>query len=452
MKIELLKTVLLVFLVSLSLLLTLGIWNYQGNYENSRRDQAADAQLNGAELTKNDLIQPSQIVIHDRDSLMGFTEKETELSVFNDISEWSLYDFEMISEEEEFNKEETEKMIEIIFPTSLPSSQINEVFSTDDSMVIDSKFKKVYLVVDEDVTNQQIVFDNSESDGIDIRANVQNMSEVAEYFNRLHLVHDFTPYLEVELTNNIVYIPTEPNIMGRKFRYETINPDSLNFLEIFFPNTSNVASSPNYEGGEVYSDGYRELAVKGHAMEFTDPTTSENLQDQGMQQQNGNSNIADYLLSNSIEYINAHNGWLVDQSIQYRLYNLNEISNWIEYRMVYDNYPIFSNQGFASMSVEYRNLSEYQYARPLMQLTFSYDRTPTSLMQGEELIKYLERSEDISYNQILDIQLGYRIEQGGQVFDLIPTWIIETHAGWEYVTSDATSASQGGNTNAMGTN
>ncbi|SHN33589.1 YycH family regulatory protein [Gracilibacillus kekensis] len=452
MKIELLKTVLLVFLVSLSLLLTLGIWNYQGDYETSSRNQAADAQLNGSELTRTDLVQPSQIIIQDRDSLLGFTEKETELSVFKDITAWSLYDFEMIPEGEEFNKEETEKMIEIIFPTSVPSSQISEIFSTDDSMIIDSKFKKVYLVVDENVTNFQIVFDNIEQGGIDIRANVQNMMEVVEYFDRLHLVHDFSTYVEVELNTKMVYIPKEPNIMGRKFRYEAINPDSINFQEIFFSNPSNIASSPNFEGGQVYSDGNREVVEKGYAMEYTNFTTSENQQDQDSTQQTGNVNIADFLLTNSIEYINSHNGWLVDQEIKYRLYSLSEISNRIEYRMIYNNYPVFSNQGLASMTVEYRNQNEYQYARPLMQLTFSYDRSPTLLMTGEELIAYLQQSDEIPFNQILDIQLGYRIEQGGQVFDLIPTWVIETPTEWKYVTGDATPVGQGGNRNAMGAN
>ncbi|GAE93871.1 YycH protein [Gracilibacillus boraciitolerans JCM 21714] len=250
MKIEVMKTVLLLFLVSLSLLLTLGIWNYQGDYETSGSDQATYSTLNGTEATKKELIQPSQLVIHEQEALMGFSDKQAELSVFNDILEWSLYDFEMIPENEEFKKDEKEKMIEIIFPASIPSYLIKELFHTDDSMLIDSQFNRIYLIADKNLTNRQIIFDNKNQDGIDIRASIQNISQVAEYFDRLGLVHDFTPLLSIEVNNqNKFYIPNQPNINGKKFRYQTFNLDSTDFQTVFFPKPANIVSSPNFDGG-----------------------------------------------------------------------------------------------------------------------------------------------------------------------------------------------------------
>ncbi|MGN8647626.1 YycH family regulatory protein [Gracilibacillus sp. HCP3S3_G5_1] len=452
---EMIKTILLIFLVSLSLLLTLGIWTYQGDYEPSSSDLVTDAQLNGTDQTKKNLVQPSQIVFHDNGELSGFSEKGLELEVFQDITEWQLYDFSMIPEDEEVTINETAQSIEIIFPTSIPSSIINEIFTTDDTMLIDSKFKSIYILIDPNRANQQIVFKNSDQNGIDIQASVQNIAEVVEYFNRTQLVNDFIQYVEVELANERkVYIPNgESNILGKKFRYEVINADSTNFQNIFFRNPSTIASSPNSEGGQVYSDGQREVVVKGYAMEYTDFSTSENRRESENLPETA-SNWSDYLVTSSIDYINRHDGWLVDQDIQYRLYNLNEISNIVEYRMMYQNFPIFSKEGLSTISVVYQNLAEYQYSRPLMQLTFSYDRATTNLMTGEQLVDYLEQSDRFSFNEIVDIQLGYRIEQqaGGQVFDLIPTWCIETYSGWQYVTSDANPVTQGGETNAMGPN
>ncbi|MGP4039001.1 YycH family regulatory protein [Gracilibacillus sp. D59] len=447
---EIIKTILLVFLVSLSLLLTLGIWNYQGEYEPSNTDLARDAQLNGSDETKKNLIKPSQIVIHDGESLLGFSDKQVELEVFQDMSEWSLYNFNMISENEDMNVNEADHIMEIIFPTSIPSTLIKEIFTTDD-MMIDSKFKRIYLIADENRQNQQIIFDNISQDGIDIRANVQNMAQVVKYFEQMQLDHDFINYEKVDLENERqIYIPKETNIVGWKFRYETINPDTNTFQSIFFRDPTTIASSMNAEGAHVYGDDQREVLVRGYAMEFTDFSTSENQQEQdSIPEETGN--LGDFLISSSIEYINSHDGWFVNQGIQYRLDNLSEISNLVEYRMMYQNYPIFSNNGLASMSVEYQNLDEYQYNRPLMQLTFSYERAPTKLMTSQELINHLQNSDQISFSEILDIQIGYRIEQGGQVFDLIPTWCIKTFSGWEYVTGNE-SSTQGGETNAMGSN
>lgn len=454
MKFEVLKTVILICLVSLSLLLTLGIWNYQGDYETSNTDTVTDAELNGSDATKRQLIQPSQIIFHDGEIMRGLKDKQVEVSLFQDMMQWSLYDFEMIPEDQEMTVDETYQVIEINFPTSIPSSVINEIFTTDDSMLIDSKFKKIYVYVDEDRQMQQIVFDNPNQGGIDIRASVQNMTQVIDFYDQIHMTHKFTTYEEVELHNEqTIYIPNEVNITGKKFRYESINPDEANFQYIFFPDPSTVAHSPNVEGGQVYNDDKREVVVRGYSMEYTNFSTADNAREQDSAIES-TENASELLIRRTIEYINNHNGWLVDQGIRYQLYQLNDISQSVEYRMIYDNYPVFSNDGLATMMVALQNNSVYQYNRPLMSLTYAYDRATTELMLGTELIDYLQTSDRFEYNQILDIQLGYRLEEqaGGQVFDLIPTWCVKTYSGWEYVTNDASSMTQGGTTDAMESN
>lgn len=453
MKIEFIKTILLIFLVSLSLLLTLGIWNYQGDYEPSTSETVIDAQLDGVDETKENLIQPSQIIIHDGESAEGFKNKQEELSVFHDITQWALYDFEMVPEGEEMTVEETEMALEVIFPASIPTSVINELFPVDNRVLIDSEFKKIYIYIDEDRQSRQIVFDNINQDGIDVRASIQSIAQVAEYFDQLPISHDLTSVAKMSVNQGqTIYLPDETNIFGRKFRYETINPDTTTFQYIFFRNPSTVATSPNAEGGRVYSDGQREVVVRGYSMEYTNFSTSDNAMDQGSSMEM-KGNLKERILTRSIDYINTHDGWLIDQGVQYRLDQLNSISKSVEYRMLYGNYPVFSNDGLASMRVSYQNDNVYQYSRPLLKLTFSYDRAPTILMTGEELVEYLNASDNVDTNEILDIELGYRMEQqqGGQVFDLIPTWCIETYSGWQYVTNEESSIMQGGDQDAVGT-
>ncbi|WP_018934400.1 YycH family regulatory protein [Gracilibacillus lacisalsi] len=453
---ELVKTILLVFLVSLSLLLTFGIWTYQGDYESSSSSSATDAELNGEEETKKNLVQPSQIVMHDGNALLGFSDSQDELEVFQDISQWALYDFDIIPEDEDIEIDESSHVIELIFPTSIPASLINEVFTTDDSMLYDSKFKRVYIYADENQSSQQVIFKNREQDGISIRASVQNLTQVVEYYNRLSLVYDLIPFLEVELANNSsVYITEgEVNIAGKQFRYETIDPETTNFRTIFFRRPSTIVNTRNAEGNQVLGDNQREVVLNGYAMEYTNFYPSENQQEEQESSFERTANTGDFLISSSIEYINSHKGWLTGQGIQYRLFNLSEVSNKVDYRMVLENYPVFSrgNEGLSMMSVMYKNLDEYQYVRPLVQLTKPYDRGQTDLMSGQELYDYLHQTNRISFNQIIDIQLGYRMEQQGQVFDFIPTWCIQTYAGWEYITTEANAVTQGGETNAMGPN
>ncbi|MFC4402353.1 YycH family regulatory protein [Gracilibacillus xinjiangensis] len=458
MKFELVKTIILYFLIGLSLLLTFAIWNYDRAYEVAREDdQTTDAELAGVEENKKNLIEPYQILFHTNGTTTGFQEKEKELDIFDEVSEKvHFYDFSMLEENED-EIDESVDYVEIVFPTSMPTAYIREIFSSDEQIFIDSQFKSVKLFLDENRTANQVIFDNSDPYGIDIRANIQNIPTVIDYFEKVQKEENFITYQPVEVRNDrLVYIPSESNIKGKKFGYTSMSPDSETYQSIFFQNPQDVKSSPNPEGGTTYSDGTRQMFVKGYFMEYTDFSTddiSQTNQSEGMASQVR----GDQLLTLSIEHINSHNGWLTQEQkgIKYRLYNVNTSLQEIEYRMIYNNYPIFSlnTQGdISTMYLEFRNDSLFRYTRPLMILTQSYDRADTRLMSGEELVEFLENSGEYTTDRIFDIQLGYRIEQQAeQVFDLIPTWCIQTYNGWEIITKEMTE-NQGGHTNAMGTN
>lgn len=78
MKFEIFKTIVLIFLVVLSVTLTLNIWNYQGNYEYAEDDEAIDAKLNGTKQTKRNVIKPIQIILHQGDEVIGYKDKTKE--------------------------------------------------------------------------------------------------------------------------------------------------------------------------------------------------------------------------------------------------------------------------------------------------------------------------------------------------------------------------------------
>ncbi|WP_066195473.1 YycH family regulatory protein [Gracilibacillus timonensis] len=452
LNVEFLKTVLLVFLVALSLLLTLGLWTFQGDYETSNSDMAADAQMNGTTDDKQNLVWPNQLLLHDGDAPFALQDKTVERDIFNDIASWTIYDFEIMTEENAFERSNYSQVAEIVFPTDIPFSSIRDIFpAVDDTMRFDGKFKRIYIILDENLSNNQIIFDNENDGGVDITASVQNINQVIEYFMNQREENDLTELIEATINNDrTVYIPKKPEINGRMVRFETINADSTNFLNIFFRKPSTVASSPDIQGGTVYSDGQRELAVRDYAMEYTNFSISD-AQDADLEEP---MNPSDYLLSSAISHINSHNGWFMGQGTYYRLSGLSDVSQTVEFRLTHDNYPVFSTQGLASINIMYQNQSVYRYSRPLMNLTRSYERSATDLMTGGELKDYLDESERFDWSQILDIQLGYKLEQqpGGQYFALIPTWCVETYSGWEYISSDVAPANQGGKPDAMGTN
>lgn len=432
MKFEIFKTIVLIFLVVLSVTLTLNIWNYQGNYEYAEDDEAIDAKLNGTKQTKRNVIKPIQIILHQGDEVIGYKDKTKESDFYANMREWSLYDFRIMEPEEDIPINNVENWVEVIFPTAIPTSVINELFTTDDSVNYNSEFKRIYLIVDGSLQGGQVVFASGDPTKANLQASFQNVAQIQDYIENTKESEEFTEYLEVILERTKVYIPNEPEIVGRKYRYTAINPDTSTLQSIFFTNPSSIVSSPNPEGGQVYSDSQREVMVRGYYMEYTNFLTSENQNEQATVV----PNTIDHLLNTSLDYINTHDGWLVDAGIQFYLSELNRLTNTIEYRMVHNNYPVFSYDGLATMELTIQDMTVYQYRRPLMRLTQSYDREKTDLMTGQQLIQYIEKdATNFSFNEIQDIQLGYRLQQqsGGQIFDLIPTWYVKTYRGWQAV-------------------
>lgn len=435
MKLEFIKSILLVFLVALSVTLTLNIWSYQGNYEYAEDDEAIDAKLNGTKQTKRNVIKPSQIIFHQGNDLLGYKNKEKETDFYANMREWSLYNFRMMEEGEEIPTDNADNWIEIVFPTAIPSSVINELFPTDDSLNLtyDSDFKRIYMILDGSLQQGQVIFASGDPNKMNIRASVQNIAQIQDFLERTKQAEEFTEYIQVTLEQRpTIYVPNRPEITGRKYRYTAINPDTNTLQSIFFTNPSSIVSSPNPEGGQVYSDSQREVTVRGYYMEYTNFLTSESQNEQATIL----PNTIERLLNTSLDYINTHDGWLVDEGIQFQLSDLNRLTNSIEYRMVHQNYPVFSYEGLATMELTIQNMTVYQYRRPLMRLTQSYDGEPTDIMTGQKLLQSIDSSQtQISKEEIQDIQLGYRIQQhtGGQIFDLIPTWFVKTYRGWQGV-------------------
>src|SRR5699024_9771139 len=93
-KYETIKTFILIILIATSLLLSVGIWSYQPNYEQIQdMSYVNQVDIGGEEMSKSDLIKPSTIIFDDGNSFYGFNNSTKRSQLFEDISSWVLYDF-----------------------------------------------------------------------------------------------------------------------------------------------------------------------------------------------------------------------------------------------------------------------------------------------------------------------------------------------------------------------
>src|SRR5699024_5012482 len=147
------------------------------------------------------VIKPSQIIFHQGNDLLGYKNKEKETDFYANMREWSLYNFRMMDEGEEIPTDNADNWIEIVFPTAIPSSVINELLPTDDSLNFTyySDFKRFYMILDCSLQQGQVIFASGDPNKMNIRASVQNIAQIQDFLDRTKQAEEFTEYIQVSL-------------------------------------------------------------------------------------------------------------------------------------------------------------------------------------------------------------------------------------------------------------
>ncbi|WP_407269406.1 YycH family regulatory protein [Radiobacillus sp. PE A8.2] len=447
MKIETLKSIVLVFLITLSLTLTLGIWNYQPNASlEDSDDNTIEAKIGGIQETKKSIIEPSQMIYHINGNHQGLKDNQIEDSLYKELQSSSIYDFRSMNEVDKIGPEQSNQYVEIVFPTALPTDVIQDIFSTNEDITIPGKqFDRMYIILDEDQSEEQIQFVNTQSQS-NIIANIQNFPEerdqIIKYYNSNNQLID---YLAFNGFNDIpIYVPRESITLERHpFQAKQIATNPLR--NELFTNPSAVRSNNEdiFGPGELLTDGQRKMFVsKNYYMEFTDPIQTEGERVTGRD-----------LITNTLAFINNHDGWTTEKEDEYILYDLNLLTNTVRYRLVYGGYPVLENDQLSTITVSMSSQNVSQYYRPLIQLQGPplYGQQVT-MPSGEQVINEINRNRQFSSQVIRDIKIGYRIEeqQGAQyVFTLIPAWFVKDGLGWSELTFEEIPV-EGGEGNAVG--
>src|SRR5690625_4359955 len=272
MNMETFKTFILIILVGLSLLLTVGLWNYQPDYDQygAGLKYVNEADLGGDETTKKQILKPSLIIFHTEEETFGFKDPQDMQQLYESMQKWEFSD-QITKDHDELPK--NGERIEIFFPTQLSMAILGHIFTLDDQeqslpswsfqrlvFVIDLRQTKVtahFLSVD---GRKQAVFSINESKAFAVLADhLQNKGALM-------------PYISLENTKEPIYVPKEKvDVHERTLAVIRIEPNTL--VDALFKDPSLV--SPNV-GEAYYTDGQRGLRVlqNGNSAEYINPIHS----------------------------------------------------------------------------------------------------------------------------------------------------------------------------------
>src|SRR5699024_1406547 len=149
MNYETIKSFILVVLVGISFLLSFILWSYQPNYEDVYdTSYVNEVDIGGAEKTKNELVEPIEIIFRNGEKTKSFIDPMDRESFYKDLASWVLSDYQLSDSIGRPNEDEL--FIELIFPNAIPAELITNLFTFHDKIdPPDWSFERVFLTFDE---------------------------------------------------------------------------------------------------------------------------------------------------------------------------------------------------------------------------------------------------------------------------------------------------------------
>ncbi|MGM9946383.1 MAG: YycH family regulatory protein [Lysinibacillus sp.] len=417
--IEPIKSLILFFLVLMSLVLTFMIWSYKPDYPFTE-DPQVDSILIGDTKKISDIIKPYRMLFSTEEGFSGTVSTTAIDPVMQHFNELKAKNFTFVNAS--LSAEKVNEMVRVpnrmtmFFQSDIPIQTFQSVLSVEETEFNEVVFNR--LIMDWNTVNetQQVqVFFISTSNETVYRMDIE-IEDKAE-FNELFIVQpkNYLKYVEQSRENNLsLYVLAEP-FEANQYTYYTIERPEL-FKNLLLEDT-NVVHKTVEGAWEKYRGTMSELKLNTETkiMNYVDPT-AESI-----------SAITPYdLLAYSFDFVNEHGGFTDD----YRFASMNLQRHVVEYQLYLQGYPVFNSKELTRISTTWGEDSIYRYSRPYYLLDFDLENEVTSkeLDSGVDMVHYIERHTELDLSKIDDIVIGYDLIQNSdsRLFRLEPSWFAIT--------------------------
>lgn len=419
MRLEVIKSFVLILLVAISLLLTFGLWsNSPTNERIYNASSVNEVDIGGISMNKRDVINPSQVTFHTSQEVYGLDNPKKRTSFLKDTGEWELSAFEMGRIEPGTM---TGDYVEVILPTELPLEYLPNLYTIHDEITLpDWSFNRVYFILNQKTETAELKFVSADNtyEAIGQVNNPEAYDTLKVYFTEQE---DLIPFETVEADIGSLYLPKEQMKMSR-WTLSIEKVDDRLFVNALFSNPSTVWKNA---GEAYYSDGQRGMRISEdrRSMEFINPL------------QLSESRItATELLTSSIDNINEHKGW----TDAFNLFEIDLQAESVKYQMYYDGNPVFNTSGLATIQQQWREGELYNYRRPLFELTTPLTNESVLLPSGVEIYQKIKESSRYKVEQVRHLQPAYRLDYHDDYSSvtLEPSWYMIYNGVWQEVLLD----------------
>lgn len=440
MRLETVKTFVLIVLIGISMLLSYTLWSYQPNSNRTIGGEIVDKETDVGGLsdkTKRSMVKPGEIIFHKQDRYYGFINAVERDQLYEEMQKWVITDFEAQTSDEDFQK--PNNGVELIFPDEIPMDIMNSLFKFgfDDFILPTWSIDRIFISFLTESKSLQLDFISSENNQTS-HAVINDTKSYEKLWSMMANINEekLQRYLVINEDTSPIYIPQDPvSLPNYSITATDINPGR--FVNILFANPTIVRETNSESIGEAYFTDSRQLSVYSERMrmEYVNHATSNANEDVFITEVE--------LLDRTIRNINSHSGWTGD----YRLEDIHSPLHRISFQMYYRGYPVFSNYKLSTIQQRWGvsqtgDMQLLNYDRPL----FSFDREVLlrevdDLSSGENVIAYLENHTDVAFENIQDIKVGYELiykrdDQESEYIELNPMWYKKENGIWQKIVFD----------------
>ena len=425
--VELIKSIILTFLVLLSVSLTMIIWSYEPEYEFLEEPEVQQMAI-GTEKELRDIIRPYKALYRQDNELHGSVsvvalEQSMDLLTAMDIGNIRIA--KENATPQSMNKLMNEdNQIMLLFNTDVPLETLNEALKLNQNDIENMQFDRIIINTQNLRATQAIElrFINTKANVIyRAAATVDNVKELNE--NIKAQMENAFEYEEFTRDGELSYYLPHHNTDAFQFTYFTDETQQELLTGALF--TDSPILQKNVEGNlEKYDDGMSLMTFDTSLkiMDYENPSA-----------ENSTIIAPGKLVNDTFNSINDHGGFNAD----FRLSSVDHVQKSAEFQLFFQGYPVYSTTTLTRIVTTWGDNRLVRYRRPYYELQTDITTVKTSqqLANGQQVIEQLD-NQIANTNSIDDLVIGYFLiqDQNTRLFVLEPSWFAMSGNSWTRIT------------------
>ncbi|MGD7007320.1 YycH family regulatory protein [Metabacillus sp. 84] len=437
MKRETVKTLVLAFLIIVSLFFTWSIWTFQPTLDPIENMRYLENQpLTNEKREISEVVKPQQVFYHEGKNHYGADSRID--PIWTSMADWNLGETKNISKAYDREKLlafihglDGQKKIELVFSQAVPAKTFQSILNWNSKEADGHSFDRVIMPITGVKTAKVYFISTNKNTVMEVKVKHDVIFQLAgKYFSDPQ--NEYPRYFDARANKDtILMLPQEKPVYYR-YSYSTERYTGEEFKEALFNNPSYVTSGTDISKS-IYTDGSRMMVVQSDQRQMSFSYTDTNVKRNAASAPNLSK-----AMEQSVEYLNSHGGW----TDKYVFFSHND-NNEVSLRMVQNGLPVFASYEPPFVNTQIVQLwgknDIIRYVHPTFGLKTPSNGEKVAIENGQQVLDMLKKSTgELSIGNVVRVFPAYELSRFSEDQNVVvnPAWYAETKSGTYHLIKD----------------